>query len=96
MAKDDYDVIVFKILTYLYACVKRKTVFEEAAFYHAIGEIEKSYLTWMTCQKWCIIQRKRRYVDIDGNDVSNILENGRMRGRTKDEYESVTHFKNIK
>lgn len=44
MAKDDYDVIVFKILTYLYACVKRKTVFEEAAFYHAIGEIEKSYL----------------------------------------------------
>mgnify|MGYP006978555748 CR=1 FL=1 len=50
----------------------------------------------MTCQKWCIIQRKRRYVDIDGNDVSNILENGRMRGRTKDEYESVTHFKNIK
>lgn len=27
MAKDDYDVVVFKISTYLYACMKRKIFF---------------------------------------------------------------------
>lgn len=37
---------------------------------------------------------KRRYVDMDGNDVANITENGKTRGRTKDEYESITHFSN--
>lgn len=37
---------------------------------------------------------KRRYVDMNGNDVANITENGKTRGRTKDEYESITHFNN--
>lgn len=37
MAKDDYDVLVFKILTYLYACAKRKTVYSDKDLYHAIG-----------------------------------------------------------
>lgn len=37
MAKDDYDTIVFKILLYLYAVLKRKITFDEQAFYHAIG-----------------------------------------------------------
>lgn len=36
MAKDDYDVIVFKILTYLYAVLKRKIVFQNATFQAAI------------------------------------------------------------
>lgn len=44
MAKDDYDVIVFKILLYLYAVLKRKIVFDEKSFYHAIGDVNKSYL----------------------------------------------------
>lgn len=44
MSKDDYDVIVFKILVYLYAVLKRKVIFEEKAFYHAIGEINNRYL----------------------------------------------------
>ena len=38
---------------------------------------------------------KRKYLDLDGKNVANITENGRTRGRTKDEYESITHFKNI-
>ncbi len=32
MAKDDYGVIVFRVLTYLYACLKRVTVFNELHF----------------------------------------------------------------
>ena len=32
MAKDDYDVIVFKILTYLYSCIKRKITFNIKVF----------------------------------------------------------------
>lgn len=31
MAKDDYDVIVFKLLTYYYACLKRKVAFDKTA-----------------------------------------------------------------
>lgn len=37
---------------------------------------------------------RRRYADIEGKDVSNITVNGKTRGRTTDEYESITHFKN--
>ncbi len=37
MAKDDYDVLVFKILTYLYACMKRKIVFDETVFSKTTG-----------------------------------------------------------
>ena len=38
---------------------------------------------------------KRRYTDMYANDVSNITVNGKTRGRTKEEYESATHFNNI-
>ena len=45
MARDDYDTIVFKVLIYLYAVMKRKVVFTEETFYHAIGyeHIEDGY-----------------------------------------------------
>lgn len=32
MAKNDYDYIVFKILTYLYTCLKRQNSFNEEVF----------------------------------------------------------------
>lgn len=32
MAKDDYDVIVYRVLVYLYACLKREICFDEAVF----------------------------------------------------------------
>lgn len=32
MAKDDYDVVVFRVLAYLYAVFKRKIVFEKLTF----------------------------------------------------------------
>lgn len=32
MAKDDYDVIVYRVLVYLYACLKRKIIFDETTF----------------------------------------------------------------
>lgn len=46
MAKDDYDVIVFKILTYLYAVLKGKEVFTKDKYYLAIGKknIDEQYL----------------------------------------------------
>lgn len=37
MARDDYDVIVFKVLLYLYARLKRKVVFSKDDFYKKIG-----------------------------------------------------------
>ena len=47
MAKDDYDYIVFKILTYLYTCLKRQNSFDENVFRSAIvtKDISDDYLT---------------------------------------------------
>lgn len=36
MAKDDYDVIVYRVLVYLYAVLKRKTLFEDSTFQAAV------------------------------------------------------------
>lgn len=36
MAKDDYNVIVYRVLVYLYGCLKGKTVYEEKAFNAAV------------------------------------------------------------
>lgn len=46
MAQDDYDVIVFRILTYLYAVMKRKEVFQQLNYDHAIkkSKINEDYL----------------------------------------------------
>lgn len=32
MAKDDYDYLMFKILTYLYVCFRRRGYFETSTF----------------------------------------------------------------
>lgn len=47
MAKDDYDVIVFKILTYLYSCLKGKATFNKSVFDALISKqsITDEYLT---------------------------------------------------
>lgn len=47
MAKDDYDVLVFKILTYLYACMKRKIVFDALVFAKTTGQskVPEGYFT---------------------------------------------------
>lgn len=42
MAKDDYHIIAYKILLYLYAVLKRKISFNKTAFDKAIG---KEYIT---------------------------------------------------
>ena len=39
---------------------------------------------------------QRRYLDLDGVLRNNITVNGKMRGRTKEEYELATHFRIIK
>jgi hypothetical protein len=46
MEKDDYEVLVFKILTYLYAILKRKQVFDNEVFTKAVigDQINKDYL----------------------------------------------------
>ena len=40
------------------------------------------------------LKGKRRYLDINGNNASNKIENGKQKGRSKEEYEALTHFKN--
>lgn len=47
MPKDDYDVIVFKILLYYYGCLKRKIIFDTVSFNHATDKnnIDESYFT---------------------------------------------------
>lgn len=40
------------------------------------------------------LKGKRRYLDIEGNNASNKTENGKQKGRSKEEYEALTHFKN--
>ena len=39
---------------------------------------------------------QRRYLDLDGVLRNNITVNGKMRGRTKEEYELATHFRIMK
>lgn len=36
MAEDDYSVILYRLLVYLYACTKRKIMFEEQTFREAV------------------------------------------------------------
>ena len=38
--------------------------------------------------------RGRNYLDIDGNDMNNEIVNGKTRGRSKADYQRVTHFNN--
>ena len=49
MANDDYDVVVFKILTYLYGCMKRKYSFDIHAFNAVISKqnVSDEYLSDM-------------------------------------------------
>lgn len=44
MAKDDYDVIVYKVLVYYYACLKREIIFEKKVFEETVVKgINQSY-----------------------------------------------------
>ena len=47
MAKDDYDVIVFKILLYFYGCLKHDIKFEQVTFEKTVGmkDISEEYFT---------------------------------------------------
>ena len=38
--------------------------------------------------------RGRNYLDIDGNDMNNEVVNGKTRGRSRADYQRVTHFNN--
>ena len=38
MAKDDYEVIAYRILVYLYACAKRKIIFKPETFQAAVSK----------------------------------------------------------
>ena len=44
MSKDDYHVIVFKILLYFYGCLKRDIAYQDETFDAAIGDINRDYL----------------------------------------------------
>lgn len=42
MAKDDYDVILYRILVYLYACMKRKIIFDDDTFKESVRKNVKN------------------------------------------------------
>lgn len=46
MAKDDYDYLVFKILTYLYVCFRRRGYFETSTFLKKVisSEVSEDYV----------------------------------------------------
>lgn len=46
MAKDDYDYLVFKILTYLYVCFRRRGHFETSTFLKKVisSEVSEDYV----------------------------------------------------
>ena len=46
MAKDDYDYLVFRILTYLYVCFRRRGYFETSTFLKRVisPEVSEDYL----------------------------------------------------
>ncbi|MDY4064954.1 MAG: YjcQ family protein [Ligilactobacillus agilis] len=44
MAKDDYDVVVFRILVYLYAIFKGEQIFDQHIFLKVISKVEEEYL----------------------------------------------------
>ena len=44
MAKDDYDVVVFRILFYLYSVFKGKQNFRQNVFLKEVSRIDEEYL----------------------------------------------------
>lgn len=74
MAKDDYHVIVFKILTYYYGILKRKIVYEEEVFKRLIGkEIPEDYLETV------IIMMNEKDIRITPKGVEYLQENTMMK-----------------
>lgn len=75
MAKDDYDFLVFKILTYLYACFRRRCHFETTAFLKRIisPEVSEDYLVdvlrFMTSEE---LIEGLSFVKMWGNDYALI------------------------
>lgn len=55
MVKDDYDVVVFRILVYLYAIFKGKQVFDRHIFLNVISKIWQIYIyLYKRCFTNCI------------------------------------------
>lgn len=76
MAKDDYFVVVYKVLLYLYACFKRKVVFDIAVFLKSIKvDISESYFDNILrmMQKEGYIEGYK-YKRVWGRDVIRISE----------------------
>lgn len=42
MAKDDYEVILYRLLVYLYGCLKREIMFETATFHASVSKDVKN------------------------------------------------------
>ncbi len=51
MARDDYSVLVYKILVYYYACMKRKIIFDQNVYDKVIGKekLNDGYLENVYC-----------------------------------------------
>lgn len=85
MAKDDYDYIVFKILTYLYSCLKRQISFNKTVFESVVitKKVQDGYLTDILrmMEEENLIEGLS-FVKAWGNEyiISNDIENIRITG----------------
>lgn len=85
MAKDDYDYIVFKILTYLYTCLKRQISFNKKVFANVIitQKVQSGYLTdILRMMEGENLIEGLSFVKAWGNEyiISNDIENIRITG----------------
>lgn len=77
MARDDYNVIVFKILVYLYAVMKNNRIFDQKEFDKAIGrkDINEEYLlrVYKLMEDEGLI-KNALFAEVWGNDLIALFE----------------------
>lgn len=77
MARDDYNVIVFKILVYLYAVMKNNRIFVQKEFDKAIGrkDINEEYLlrVYKLMEDEGLI-KNALFAEVWGNDLIALFE----------------------
>ncbi|SFI35661.1 YjcQ protein [Pseudobutyrivibrio sp. OR37] len=77
MARDDYNVIVFKILVYLYAVMKNNRIFNQKEFDKAIGrkDINEEYLlrVYKLMEDEGLI-KNALFAEVWGNDLIALFE----------------------
>ncbi len=83
MAKDDYDVVVFRIVVYLYSVFKGKQNFRQNVFLKEVSRIDEGLIEGLHfCRAWGnvrILVNDLADISITSDGIDYLLENNRMR-----------------